>query len=292
MNSTKKKQYLSDLSLLFVAAVWGGGFVAVKSALATMTPLVLMAYRFSLASLIMYVFLHKKIGKLSLEDFKKGSVPGVILFIAFASQTFGLKYTTASKQGFLTATYVVMVPFLYWLIHRKKPESKVIIGSFITILGIALVSYNKEMVFNLGDALTLLCALFFAAHILSLEHYTKKIDVMKLSFLQLFIAAVLFVISALVFEPLNFNLAKEEMNAIVYLAIFSTFLCFTVQTIAQKYTTSSHAAIIMSLESVFAAVFGILLLSEKMTPLMIVGSAFIFVAILMIEVNIKKKNME
>jgi len=289
MNQVKKRQYLSDLSLLFVAAVWGGGFVAVKSALDTMTPLVLMAYRFILASVIMYAFLGKKIGKISKDDFLKGSVPGLILFLAFASQTFGLKYTTASKQGFLTATYVVMVPFLYWVLTRKRPESKVILGSFLTIIGIGLVSYNKEMVFNRGDALTLLCALLFAAHIISLEHYTKKVDVLKLSFLQLAIAAALFTGSALIFEPINVNLSMDEIGAIVYLAIFSTFLCFTVQTIAQKYTTSSHAAIIMSLESVFAAVFGILILSEKMTPLMMGGSVLIFVAILLIEVNFKKK---
>lgn len=289
---TNKKQYLSDLSLLFVAAVWGGGFVAVKSALATMTPLVLMAYRFSLASLIMYIFLHKKIGKLSLKDIKEACVPGIILFIGFATQTFGLKYTTASKQGFLTATYVVMVPLLYWMLYKKKPQTKVIVGSFITIIGIGLVSYNKDLSFNIGDGLTLVCALFFAGHILSLEHYTKKIEVMKLSFIQLFVAALLFIAAALIFEPININLSRPEVGAIVYLAIFSTFLCFTVQTIAQKYTTSSHAAIIMSLESVFSAIFGILLLSETMTPLMVAGSVMIFVAILLIEVNLKKKKME
>jgi len=291
MKTDKKKQYLSDLSLLFVAIVWGGGFVAVKSALDTMTPLLLMAYRFILASLMMYMFFRKKIGKLSSSDFKKGSVPGVILFLAFVTQTFGLQYTTASKQGFLTATYVVMVPLIYWMIYRKKPQTKVILGSFITIIGIGLVSYNKSMTFNIGDGLTLLCAVLFAAHIISLEHFTKKIDVMKLSFLQLFVAAILFSISAVIFEPLRVNLSGEEIQAIVYLAVFSTFLCFTVQTIAQKYTSSSHAAIIMSLESVFAAILGVLLLQEKMTVLMVIGSGLIFVAILLIELNFKKKKM-
>jgi len=286
--SNKRKQYLSDVSLLFVAAVWGGGFVAVKGALDTMTPLVLMAYRFILASAIMYLFFHKKIGKFSKDDLKNGSVVGTILFLAFAAQTFGLQYTTASKLGFLTATYVVMVPLLYWILYRKRPKSKAFIGSALTILGIALVSINKEMSFNIGDGLTLLCALLFAGHIISLEYYTKRMDVIKLSFLQLAIAALWFVVTAVLFEPIQLSLSSNEWFAIVYLAIFSTFACFTVQTIAQKYTTSSHASIIMSLESVFAALFGVLLLNEVLTPLMIAGCTLIFVAILIIEVEFKK----
>ncbi|MCH4888614.1 DMT family transporter [Acidaminobacter sp. JC074] len=288
--SSKKKQYLSDISLFFVAAVWGGGFVAVKGALDTMTPFLLMAYRFVLASSIVYLFFHKKIGKISKEDLKVGAVVGSILYLAFATQTFGLQYTTASKQGFLTATYVVMVPILYWLFYKKRPKNKAILGSVLTIAGIAMVSLNKSLDFNPGDALTLLCALFFAAHIIALEYYTKSVDVLKLTFLQLSVAALLFVVSALLFEPLVFNLTGAEISSIVYLAVFSTFLCYTVQTAAQKYTSSSHASIIMSLESVFAAVFGVLLLNEVMTPLMIMGCLLIFAAILIIEVDFKKKS--
>lgn len=285
----KRKQYFSDISLLFVAIVWGGGFVAVKDALDTMTPLYLMAFRFVLATVVMYLFLFKKIGKINKTELKYGLVVGFLLFLAFASQTFGLQYTTASKQGFLTATYVVMVPLLYWIIYKKKPSKKTFIGSALTIIGIAFVSIQKDMVFNKGDMLTLLCAALFAAHIISLEYFTKKIDVLKLSFLQLALAAVFFTGSAVVFEPFPDTITKGTIIAIVYLAIFSTFACFTVQTMAQKYTTSSHAAIIMSLESVFAAVLGVVLLNEVLTPFMLLGCALIFIAILIIEVNFKKK---
>jgi drug/metabolite transporter (DMT)-like permease len=287
--SNKKRQLLSDVSLLFVAAVWGGGFVAVKGALDTMTPLILMSYRFILATAIMYIFFRKKIGKINKAELINGSVVGTILFLAFTAQTFGLQYTTASKQGFLTATYVVMVPLLYWIIYKKRPKSKAFVGSLITIVGIALVSINKDMAFNLGDALTLLCALLFAAHIISLEYYTKKMDVLKLSFLQLAVAAVLFTVSAVIFEPIQLTLSSSEWFSIIYLAVFSTFACFTVQTVAQKYTSSSHASIIMSLESVFAALFGVLLLNEVLTPFMMAGCTLIFTAILIIEVEFKKK---
>jgi len=287
--SDHKKRLISDLSLLFVAFVWGGGFVAVKDALNTVTPMVLMSIRFVLAAVILYVFLHRYIGKISLIDFKKGSVVGVILFFAFAAQTFGLQFTTASKQGFLTATYVVIVPLIYWILYRKRPPIKAFIGSFVTIIGIGLISLNANFSLNVGDMLTLLCAVLFAGHIISIEYFAKDMNVFKLAFLQIAIAAVLFVITALATEPIPSTLPPRAWFAIIYLAIFSTFACFTIQTVAQKYTSSSHASIILSLESVFAALLGVLLLNEVLTPIMLVGCALIFVAILLVEVNFKKQ---
>lgn len=286
-----QKKYLSDLSLLFVAFVWGGGFVAVKDALNTVTPMALMSIRFVLAAVILYVFLHKWIGKISKEDFKKGSVVGVILYLAFAAQTFGLQYTTASKQGFLTATYVVMVPLIYWALYRKRPSSKAFIGSLVTIIGIALISLNRDLTFNIGDGLTLLCAVLFAGHIISIEYFAKGMSVFKLAFLQIAVAAVLFVITALLTEPIPTDLTPRAWWAIIYLAVFSTFACFTIQTIAQKYTSSSHVSILLSLESVFAALLGVILLGEVMTPLMLVGCALIFGAILLVELNFEKKRV-
>lgn len=288
--TSKKKKYLADLSLLFVAFVWGGGFVAVKDALNTVTPMLLMSLRFIIASIIMYVFFKKKIGKLSIEDYKKGSVVGFILFLAFAAQTYGLQYTTASKQGFLTAVYVIIVPFLYWVIYKKRPEMKVFVGSFLTILGIGLISLQSVAAFNIGDSLTLLCALFFALHIISIEYFTKNMNVFKLAFIQLFVATILFTLAAVLTEPYTINLSTRAWSAIIYLAFFSTFACFTTQTIAQKYTTSSHASIIMSLESVFAAILGVLLLNEVMTPLMLLGCFLIFLAILMVEIKFKNNS--
>lgn len=287
--SQKQKAYLSDLSLLFVAFIWGGGFVAVKDALNTVTPMFLMAIRFVLATIVLYVFLFKWIGKISKQDIKNGSVVGILLFLAFTAQTLGLQYTTASKQGFLTATYVVMVPFLFWAFYRKRPKLKVFVASFITLVGIGMIGLDGVSALNMGDYLTLLCAFFFAAHIISVEYFAKDMNVFKLAFLQIAVAAVLFVIAAFATEPIPVQLTGRAWTAIIYLAVFSTFACFTLQTVAQKYTSSSHVSIILSLESVFAALLGVLLLNEVMTPVLLVGCALIFVAILLIEVNLKKK---
>ncbi len=284
-NNKNMQKYLSDISLFFVAIVWGGGFVIIKDTLTTVTPMLLISLRFIMASIIMYLILNKKIGKITKEDLKKGSIVGFILYLAFATQTYGLQFTTASKQGFLTAVYVAIVPFLYWILYKKMPKFRVFLGSALTIIGIGLISLHGSLSMNKGDLLTLLCALFFAMHIISIEYFAKDMNVYKLAFVQIAVAAVFSTISAIATEPIVLTLSPKAWFSILFLAVFSTFLCFTVQTIAQKYTTSSHASIIMSLESVFAAIFGVLLLHEVMTPLMIIGCILIFSAILIIEVD-------
>ncbi|MEA1974343.1 MAG: DMT family transporter [Bacillota bacterium] len=285
------KKYLSDISLFFVAVVWGGGFVIIKDTLTTVTPMLLISLRFIFAAIIMYIILNKKIGKITKDELKKGSIVGFLLYLAFASQTYGLQYTTASKQGFLTAAYAVIVPFLYWILYRKRPKYRAFIGSALTIVGIGLISLHGSLVMNKGDLLTLLCALFFAMHIISIEYFAKDMNVYKLAFIQISVAAIFSIVSTIATEPIILTLSVKAWVSILFSAVFSTFLCFTVQTIAQKYTTSSHASIIMSLESVFAAIFGVLLLHEVMTPLMIFGCILIFLAILIIEVDFDfKKN--
>lgn len=285
------KKYLSDISLFFVAVVWGGGYVIIKDTLTTVTPMLLISLRFIFAAIIMYIILNKKIGKITKDELKKGSIVGFLLYLAFASQTYGLQYTTASKQGFLTAVYAVIVPFLYWILYRKRPKYRAFIGSALTVVGIGLISLHGSLVINKGDLLTLLCALFFAMHIISIEYFAKDMNVYKLAFIQISVAAIFSIVSTIATEPIILTLSVKAWVSILFLAVFSTFLCFTVQTIAQKYTTSSHASIIMSLESVFAAIFGVLLLHEVMTPLMIFGCILIFLAILIIEVDFDfKKN--
>ena len=162
---------------------------------------------------------------------------------------------------------------------------KAFIGSILTIVGIGFISLESNLTLNIGDLLTLVCAVFFAAHIISIEYFAKDMNIYKLAFIQIFIAAIWFVGIAFITEPIPESLSSRAWLAILYLAIFSTFACFTIQTIAQKYTSSSHASIIMSLESVFAAVFGILLLGEKMNSMILIGCGLIFIAILIVEVD-------
>jgi drug/metabolite transporter (DMT)-like permease len=284
MNS-RKKQILSDLTLIFVAFLWGGGFVAVKDTLGSMGPMSLNFFRFLIAVVAMKIFLFSKLGRIEKKDLKGGLVVGVLLFLGYASQTIGLQYTTASKQGFITATYVVMVPFLYWMIHRKRPLLREFGGSLVAVLGVGIISLDQVSGFNIGDGLTLVCAFFFALHILSIEVFAKEKGVLKLAFLQMLVACILFLVAALFTEPLSFNLSTRAWGSLVYLGIFSTFLCLTLQTMAQKYTSSSHVSIFLSTESLFAATLGVLMLGETLTTRIVVGGAMIIGAILLVELN-------
>lgn len=287
-----KKRMLADFSLLIVALLWGGGFVAVKDGLNGFTPMYLMAFRFIIAFFFVFLAFFPYLKNTTKAELKGGAVIGLFLFLAFATQTIGLQYTTASKQGFLTATYVVMVPFLYWLIHRKRPSTKVFFASFLTLTGLGIIGLDTALSLNGGDLLTLVCAFFFASHILSIERFAGTVDVRKLSVIQMGVACVLFLFSAWIFEPAP-DLASVSLGhwgSVVYLGIFSTFICFSIQTIAQKFTTSSHASIIMSFESVFAAVLGVVLLSEPMTSSILIGSSFIFGSILLVEIRLPDRN--
>ncbi len=284
MNS-RKKQLLSDLTLIFVAFLWGGGFVAVKDTLGSVGPMSLNFFRYLIAIVAMKIILFPKLGRIEKKDLKGGLVVGVLLFLGYASQTIGLQYTTASKQGFITATYVVMVPFLYWMIHRKRPLMREFMGSFVAILGVGLISLDQVSGFNIGDGMTLVCAFFFALHILTIEIFAKEMEVLKLAFLQMFVACVLFLAAALLTEPLSFNLSTRAWGSLAYLGIFSSFLCLTLQTTAQKYTSSSHVSIFLSTEALFAATLGVLMLNETLTARILVGGALIIGAILLVELK-------
>ncbi|MDO4799853.1 MAG: DMT family transporter [Bacillota bacterium] len=285
--SPQRKKRLSDLSLIFVALLWGGGFVAVKDALDTVSPMWLMALRMMIAALCFYLFLHRSIGRISKSEWLKGGGVGLMLFLAFAAQTVGLQFTTASKQGFLTATYVLFVPLLCWAIDRKAPPRKVFVSGLLMMGGLALVSLGKDAAFTQGDALTLLCAVLFAMHIIAIERASRSMTSIRIAFIQFVVAAGLFLVAALIAEPFPSTLTTRSWGALFYLGILSTFVCFTLQTIAQKYTSSSNVSIFLSLEAVFAAILGVWILGEQLTLRMIFGFVLIFAAVLLTELDLK-----
>ena len=291
MNS-RRKQILSDLTLVFVAFLWGAGFVAVKDALGSMGPMSLNFFRYLIAVVAMTAFMFPRLGRIGRKDLKGGLVVGFLLYLGYASQTIGLQYTTASKQGFITATYVVMVPFLYWLIHRERPLVREFAASFIAIAGVGLISLDAVSGFNIGDGLTLLCAFFFALHILSIEVFARDMEVLKLAFLQMLVACILFLVTALMTETIRFGVPARAWGSLAFLGVFSTFLCLTLQTTAQKYTPSSHVSIFLSTEALFAASLGVLLLGETLTARILIGGALIIGAILLVELQKSRANNE
>ncbi|MDO4753565.1 MAG: DMT family transporter [Bacillota bacterium] len=282
-----EKSKLADISLILVALLWGGGFIAVSSALKAITPMYLMTMRMSIAACT-FLLLFPKLRGINATDLKYGFYAAVTMFLGFGFQTVGLQYTEVSKQGFLTATYVVFVPFLYWIIYRRMPQKKVFLASFIVLIGIGLVGLTQDLTIGLGDTLTLCCAFFFALQIIVTAIGVEKVSPFKLAFLQFVFAAMMFGISAVLTESFPTAISGETWIAVLYMSVFATFVCFLVQTIAQKHTSPARASIFLSLESVFAAILGVMMLGEELTFRKLVGFTLIFASVLMIEVDFKK----
>ncbi|WP_392486777.1 DMT family transporter [Haloimpatiens sp. FM7315] len=282
----KNKGIYADISLLFVAMLWGGGFVVVKDALDSITPYYMMTMRFGLSTVLMCIVFFRNLKGITKKDLIGGTVVGLFLFLGFAFQTVGLQYTTAGKQAFLTATYVVIVPFLYFAFTKKSPDKYSVAAAFLALFGISMLTLQGKFSMGLGDVLTLFCALFFAAQIIAIDLYTKTIKPIVLTVIQMAVATVLSFICALIFEPKMQALDLRGTFSIIYLGVFSTLIAFLIQNIAQKYTSSTHAAIILSLESFFGCLCAVIFLGDKLTNKMIIGCIMIFIAIITAETKL------
>ena len=229
----------------------------------------------------------KRLRKAKLEDLKAGLLIGIFLFGGFATQTVGLNYTTAGKQAFITASNVVMVPFIYWGISKKKPDIYDVVAAVLCFTGIGILSFESGLRMGYGEFLTFICAIFFALHISAIGYYSKKHDPVVLSIIQMFIAGILSIIFALMFETKPPSIANEAIFSILYLSIFSTLIAFLIQNIAQKYTSSTHTAIILSLEAVFGGALSLIFLKESFTIRFLIGCIAIFAAIITTETKWK-----
>ncbi|SHH83167.1 Permease of the drug/metabolite transporter (DMT) superfamily [Clostridium collagenovorans DSM 3089] len=300
----KKKTVMADLALLLCALIWGLGFVATDLSLSNgIGTYYTMAIRFGVAFVLMAIIFFKKLKKINKQDVKAGVIVGIVLFLAFTTQTVGLNYTTPGKQSFLTGLNVVMVPFFYWFVKKKKPDNYTFAATFICLLGMGLLSLNGEASFEstqlLGDGLTVVCAVFFAMYIIVVEHFTQKSDPIIITVLQMATAMILSVIAVLISgEGMPTNVPTVGWAAVFYLGAVSTMVAYIIQNSAQKYTTSTHAAIILSLESVFGALASVIILGELFTVKMVIGCAFILVGLITAETKLnflrgnKKKDLE
>ncbi|NLA90856.1 MAG: DMT family transporter [Synergistaceae bacterium] len=281
--SSSRQTIIADFSLMLIALFWGLGFVAMKDALESFSPFWLLTLRFFSGTALMALIFIKRLRSLSRDDLKAGSIIGLFLFLGFATQTVGLKYTTPGKQAFLTATYVVIVPFLSWMFRRKSPGLLSFLSSAICLAGMAMLTLQGGQTANLGDLLTLVCALFFACHILAIEHFARDRDPIILAVIQIGIVGLLSFPMALSFETWTGFGGGDGLGSIAFTVIFCTVLAFIVQNTAQKFTPSTHTAIIMSMESVFGALAGIYFLGEIFTARMAAGCGLIFFAVLLTE---------
>ena len=279
------KQYIGDGMLLITAIVWGSGFVVTAIALEYLSAYQVMAGRFILAAIILSLLFGKKFKTFTKSVIWKGAILGTILYIGFALQTVGLEYTTPSKNAFLTAVNVVIVPLIAYLVYKRKVDRYETIGSIITLIGIGFLSLQGSMTISIGDALSLACAVAFAFDIFYTNHFVKKEDALSLTIVQFITASFIAVIAVLIQGDIPTTFEKEALYSIIYLAVFSTTIAYVFQNIAFQYTTATKGAIILSLESFFGMLLSVLFLHEVLTGRMIIGAALIMIAILITELK-------
>lgn len=277
------RHLLGDLILLGVALIWGMGFIAVKIGLNSgMSPFFLLSLRFLVAALALLPFQIKKLQRIKSSTIKHGLILGVLMFLGFTFQTFGLAHTTTSKNAFLTGVNVIIVPFFAYILTKKKAPLQATLAAVMTLFGIGLLTLNDNLSINLGDTLTLVCAVMFAGHISVTSMIAKDEPADTLVFVQMITAGFFaFLMTFILKEPKILTL--PSLTAIIYLGVFSTMLAFVLQTIGQKYAHATKAAILLSTESLFGAFFAVLIFKDIMSWRMILGAIIIFISILLAE---------
>lgn len=281
------RSLLADFSLFFVGVTWGLTFVLIKFAIGVIPPMQFIAIRFIIAATILGLIFLPHLKKTRRDELLAGCIIGIFLYIGYLTQTIGLQFTTPGKSGFITSLYVVIVPFMVSFIRKKFVGWLPMTGSIIAVTGLSILSlsFNERFWLNWGDFLTIICAFSFAAQILAIERYTQEHNVYVLSVTQIAFTGIMSLIYSVLFEPVNLVIPAAVWGAIIYTGIVSTSGAFLLQNIAQKYTSSTHAALLLSLEAPFALLFSILFRSESITTRGIVGSSLIFLAILLIELG-------
>jgi drug/metabolite transporter (DMT)-like permease len=280
-----KKQILAVLGLLIATIIWGSGFVVVKNAVEDVSPLYLTAWRFTIAALGMLIFFFPEIKHIQKSDLRPGIVVGFWLFLSYLTQTYGIKYTTASNNAFITAFYVIWTPFLNPIFNRmyRAPfRGKHLLAAFMAIAGIGLLSLDAAFKIRLGDGLTFLCSFCFAVHMMMLGRYAPKRNPVILTWLQMIMCMGLSWGAALIFEgpPPWKGLPASFAAELLYLGVFSTMVCFLLQTLGQKYLRPVVISILLSMECVFGATFSIIFLDDPFTIRIFAGFVLMFCAVL------------
>ncbi len=285
----QKTDTMAKLALLLATIIWGSSFIIMKDALDNIGTYFLLAVRFTGACLLLAIVFFKKLRKVNKELVKAGFVMGTALIAAYILQTFGLAETTPGKNAFLTAGYCILVPFMFWAVAGTRPDRYNIIAAVMCIAGIGLVALDDNLTMNRGDILTLMCCAFYALHIIVSARYTQVYDVMLLTLLQFFFAALWSMVLCFVFEPLpDVNtIPPYTWFSLAYLCIFATAGALGLQTYGLKYTTPSAGALILSLESVFGVIFSIMVGAEAITVRLLSGFAVIFLAIVISETKLE-----
>ncbi|MCX6170437.1 MAG: DMT family transporter [Ignavibacteriales bacterium] len=292
-------KYVGEGALLLMTLLWGGTFVIIKESLNDISSMLFVSFRYGIAaSILLLIMVVRKI-KIDLKSILPGMFLGLFLSLGSLTQTLGLKYTSATKSGFLTGSLVVMIPIFQMIIEKKLPSKGSMIGTLLVFFGIVFLSSGGTSIkdflgelganFNFGDGITLICAIFFALHIVYIDVISLKNHFWTILLMQISTASVLSFIAAFLFsgvsiESIHISITEYLIFGLLYTSVLATLFNIGLQTKFQKVVSPTKAGIIYSFEPIFAAIFAFFLLSEKITNFGLVGCALIFLGLIVSEV--------
>ncbi len=281
----RKRRLLAEVLLATVTLFWGATFPLVKSAVNEVPVLCFLWVRFALAAGLLALAAGRRLGTLDRRGLLRGVLLGVVLFLSYLFQTFGLTLTSAANAGFLTGLAVIWVPLLAGPLLAKPPAPGAKLGVVLALAGLFALTFQSPWRVETGDSLVALCSVFVALHILGLDALTEGYDGCALAAVQIATMAVLGLAGSLLLEPVTWPRAwpPSLVAALLITAVFATAYAFWVQTSFQRWTTPTRAALVYTLEPVFAAVFSVTLGGEHLGPLAWAGGALIVLGMLAAE---------
>lgn len=270
-------------ALVAITAVWGSTFLVVQDAVSRMPVMDFLAVRFTSAALVMLAIRPTCLKSLDRAGWLRAGALGVVLGLGYITQTYGLQHTSASVSGFITGMFVVLTPVMSWLLLRKGAGRGTILAVALATVGLGLISLRGWSV-GTGELLTLACALFFALHIVGLGEWSARYDPYGFALVQIGMVAV---IAIFVTIPGGVTLPPDAgvWGAVAVTAVLATAAAFLVQTWAQSLVPPARAAVVMTMEPVFAGLFGVLIGGNVLTPRILGGAACVLAAMFISEIK-------
>jgi len=277
----------ADLTLLLVAAVWGSGFVAQRLGADQMSALYFNGARFLLAGLILLGLARFRWG-LQRRYLPLAGLAGLLLFFASLLQQTAIETTTVGNVAFITGLYVVAVPLLLFLLWRERTRPTALLAAGLAVAGVALLSPQDSFQVRPGDGLALLGALLWAAHVVLLSKLPKDIDSVHFAVSQFLACGALDLLAGGIFNPAGASKIGLAWGAVLYSAAFPTAVGFTLQVVGQRNAPATDASIVLSLEAVFGALFGVVFFAEGWNVQQLIGSGLILAAIILCQIRTDK----
>ena len=289
----------NSLILLLTATIWGSAFVAQSVGMDYVGPFTFTAVRSIIGGLVLipYILVKKNFAKSDNSPNENnhtlilvGLCCGVFLFIASSFQQIGIQYTSVGRAGFITACYIIIVPIISLILFKKKSDYKLWLAVLLSLVGLYLLCITDEFSIGKGDLLVFICAIFFSLHILVIDHFSPRVDCVKMSCIQFFVCGIISIIPAIFIEEISVNLLLDAWAPILYAGVLSSGVAYTLQIVGQKNMNPTVASLILSLESCISVIAGFIVLNQTLSSREIFGCLLMFGAIILAQLPSRNNN--